>query len=95
MVIYSPELQTLLNSLYSEPGRHYHNINHIKYLLAVAKQWRTEDISANDAVYTELQHTIWWHDAFYNIFSAPKPVACTKTSPTKKFLSLLYRPGAW
>lgn len=71
MVIYSPELQTLLNSLYSEPGRYYHNINHIKYLLAVAKQWRTEDISANDAVYTELQHAIWWHDAVYNIFSAP------------------------
>lgn len=70
MVVYSPEVQTLLNSLYAEPGRHYHNINHIKYMLAMAHRWNI-DTNADNYMYEMLQHAIWWHDAVYNIYNPP------------------------
>jgi predicted metal-dependent HD superfamily phosphohydrolase len=66
MILYPPEIQTLLRSMYGEEGRAYHGMNHIKYLLAKARSWftKTSDIQT----YQLLQHAIWWHDASYSIF---------------------------
>lgn len=69
MIQYPPEIQTLLRALYSEEGRYYHGMNHIKYLLANARTWFTA--TSELQTYQLLQHAIWWHDAVYSVFDKP------------------------
>lgn len=69
-------LQTLLylNSCYSESGRYYHNINHIKFLLSKLNEWMDSVQSKrNDCIkiYDLTRDAIWWHDAWYSIWDSP------------------------
>ncbi|BBA65527.1 hypothetical protein [Xanthomonas phage XacN1] len=66
MILYPPEIQTLLRSMYGEEGRAYHGMNHIKYLLTKAREYFSQDYDVT--LWNLVQHAIWWHDAWYSIF---------------------------
>src|SRR5580692_1821674 len=53
-----PALFDKLSSLYSEPGRAYHNLSHIKSLLSSA--WRIRQTLVD---YNSVRLAIWFHDA--------------------------------
>lgn len=55
------ELWSEINSAYSEPGRHYHNHGHIKYLLGKAEEYRS-DLEDYDLVL----YAIFYHDIVYD-----------------------------
>lgn len=61
-----------LQSRYSEPGRYYHGINHIKYLVAKYKEF-FNSISPEESLSTDeetaLYYAIVWHDAQYSIWA--------------------------
>ena len=74
MLVYSPEIQTLLNTQYAEPGRYYHNINHIKFLLSKLDEWYTAcklTTQHTEKIYELTKHAIWWHDVIYSVWNAP------------------------
>jgi predicted metal-dependent HD superfamily phosphohydrolase len=56
-----PALFDKLSSLYSEPGRAYHNLSHIKSLLSSA--WRIRQTLVD---YNSVRLAIWFHDAIYD-----------------------------
>lgn len=58
------ELLANLSTLYSEPHRKYHNLQHIHYCLRQAK----EVLGA--AVPLGIHHAIWFHDAVYDPYAA-------------------------
>ncbi len=69
MILYPPEIQNLLRSIYSEEGRTYHGLNHIKYLLTKGREYFSHQ--PNVVMWNLLQHAIWWHDSWYSIFERP------------------------
>ncbi|TSE13880.1 hypothetical protein C1D09_001705 [Mesorhizobium intechi] len=54
-------LKTELSALYDAPDRHYHNLAHIKAMLALAGDYRAS-LHDPDAV----EAAIWFHDAIYD-----------------------------
>ncbi|MGA8261128.1 MAG: hypothetical protein WB783_13020 [Arenicellales bacterium] len=54
------EVFPLLSELYSEPGRHYHNLDHVCHCLARVDEVR-EYLRDTDAV----ELALWFHDAVY------------------------------
>lgn len=54
-------LRKELAALYGAPGRHYHDIGHVKALLELARQFRPA-LSDPQAV----EAAIWFHDAIYD-----------------------------
>lgn len=69
MILYPPEIQNLLRSMYGEEGRTYHGMNHIKYLLTKAREYFSQDYDST--LWNLVQHAIWWHDAWYSVFERP------------------------
>lgn len=66
-------LQHFLITSYSEPGRHYHNLNHIHFLLSKVAEWETmnQDKKKASAVANGAIQAVWWHDAHYSIWALP------------------------
>lgn len=59
-------LPTLI-ALYSSPGRHYHNLNHIHFCLARMEEAKLrEEFKFTNAEWGALEMAIWFHDAIYN-----------------------------
>ena len=54
--------QDALIAAYTAPGRHYHNLAHIKDCLAALA--RVDGLS--EAEYDTLSEAIWWHDVVYD-----------------------------
>ncbi|MGH1387116.1 HD domain-containing protein [Kordia sp.] len=50
-----------INQNYTTKKRHYHNLNHIKYMLQLASN---DQVDLNDS--DTLQFAIWYHDIIYN-----------------------------
>lgn len=50
-----------IESAYSAPGRHYHNLNHLDYLMELAEEYR-EEIQDLDT----LKFSIFYHDIVYD-----------------------------
>lgn len=64
-----PSAMTLLVPLYNSPGRHYHNLDHINFLISKL----TEYDSVNSMTYSDficLKYAIWFHDAIYSPYSS-------------------------
>jgi predicted metal-dependent HD superfamily phosphohydrolase len=57
-----------LVALYSAPGRHYHNLNHINFCLARMEEAKKQDEFKHfkEEQWTALEIAIWFHDAIYN-----------------------------
>lgn len=87
MIHYTPEVTTMLRSIYAEEGRHYHGLNHIKHLLAKANEWHKTGAIDNSELQL-LEHAIWWHDAAYSIYS---PHGVNETESWQMFAELLSR----
>lgn len=87
MILYPPEIQTLLRSMYGEEGRAYHGMNHIKYLLTKAREYfgQNHDVT----LWNLVQHAIWWHDAWYSVFEKPG----RNESESAALFSELHREG--
>ena len=58
---YADEIYIRLENLYSEKHRFYHNLGHIKFLLALFEQFE-DGIEDKTAVF----FSIWFHDAIYD-----------------------------
>lgn len=80
MAVQSAETIQFLQIAYNENGRQYHNINHIKFLLAKLDTWldhyNSNDLSQQkfdelSQIYKDTREAIWWHDAWYSIWDAP------------------------
>lgn len=67
-MIMKPQDIVNLTVLYSAPGRHYHNLDHINWCLAELEQCSTHfGLSADEIEILKI--AIWWHDAVYNPYS--------------------------
>ncbi|MBC8754170.1 hypothetical protein H2O64_05770 [Kordia sp. YSTF-M3] len=55
------ELWNEIHKKYTSKKRHYHNLNHIGYMLRLAADNQTDLID-----YDTLQFAIWYHDVIYN-----------------------------
>lgn len=85
MFSHSVQTKLFLNQCYTEPGRYYHDINHIKYLVsrlntyfidAVLTPYKSNKITQEQYKFTynvcvEAREAIWWHDSWYSIWSEP------------------------
>jgi predicted metal-dependent HD superfamily phosphohydrolase len=62
-------LQTIANltTLYTEPHRHYHTLNHIHECLAEYERYR--EATGDNQHHAVVETSIWWHDAVYNPYS--------------------------
>lgn len=62
-----------LTTLYTQPHRHYHNLNHIHACLGELEQAEQDNalylVHPDDVVIKPLTLAIWYHDAVYNPFS--------------------------
>lgn len=56
-----------LSTLYTQPHRKYHNINHINACLVELQNMPTDLITKKE--YTNIETAIWYHDAVYNPYS--------------------------
>jgi predicted metal-dependent HD superfamily phosphohydrolase len=61
MSLLSEEVRARLVGIYTGPDRHYHDLRHIKAMLALAEEHAGE-ISDHEA----LEAAIWFHDAVYD-----------------------------
>ena len=61
MSLVSEEVRALLVGIYTRPDRHYHDLRHIKAMLALA-EGHANEISDREAV----EAAIWFHDAVYD-----------------------------
>lgn len=61
------ETMAQLSQLYTQPHKHYHNLNHINRCLSVAEELSEHSLSYRQK--TELITAIWFHDAVYNPWS--------------------------
>lgn len=69
------EEMSMLTTLYTQPHRKYHNINHINDCLAELESFPQQSISGfefND--YQIVEAAIWYHDAVYNSYSKANEV---------------------
>src|SRR5271157_4285217 len=57
-----------LTTLYSQPQRHYHNINHINDCLVELENFSHPDFDKPHR--TLVESAIWYHDAIYNPYSS-------------------------
>jgi predicted metal-dependent HD superfamily phosphohydrolase len=66
----SPKALQLLIPLYNSPGRHYHNLDHIHYLLSKLSEYQSNVPSAmpHPSYNLGLLWAIWFHDAIYSPF---------------------------
>lgn len=64
-------LQTIANLsiLYTQPHRHYHNLEHINKCLGELESIKNINISSDIEFFEGLTDAIWFHDAIYNPFS--------------------------
>jgi predicted metal-dependent HD superfamily phosphohydrolase len=53
-----------LLSAWSEPGRHYHTLQHLSECLALAREWGGELAPVDSAL---LVVALWFHDAVYDV----------------------------
>ena len=51
----------ILEALYSQPGRRYHNLDHVKQCLDELEQWEELNILPN----RDIEFALWYHDAIY------------------------------
>lgn len=79
------QIALFLQGQYNEAGRYYHNINHVKFLLAKADEWLEDAMipyqNLKENQYREfdlilrahkcLNRAIWWHDAWYSVWDTP------------------------
>lgn len=68
------ERMTQLTTLYTQPHRKYHNINHINDCLAELENIPHSGVNFNDRTLVGLdcaiiEDAIWYHDAIYNPYS--------------------------
>jgi predicted metal-dependent HD superfamily phosphohydrolase len=59
--MWAAPLQTMFNTLYTEPHRHYHTLAHIKAMLAHFQKHK-HLVEAHE----EIEAAIWFHDAYYD-----------------------------
>lgn len=73
----SSEDKLLLYSLYNEPGRYYHNLNHIKFMISKLHEFSSnkgfleESVPSQQLIadsFEEVLTAIWWHDSVYNFW---------------------------
>ncbi len=61
------EEMSMLTTLYSQPQRHYHNINHINDCLVELENIPKDMLSSLER--SIIETAIWYHDAVYNPYS--------------------------
>jgi predicted metal-dependent HD superfamily phosphohydrolase len=61
------EEMSMLTTLYTQPHRHYHNINHINDCLVELENLPKDMLHLFERNVVET--AIWWHDAVYNPYS--------------------------
>lgn len=64
----APEALAVLVPLYNSPGRHYHDLDHIHYLLHKLTEFNSETHSLTQSQLNILMYSIWFHDAIYSPF---------------------------
>lgn len=88
-------LQTLANltTLYNEPHRHYHNLNHIMLCLGELEKYQSD--TKNYDYTEEIITAIWWHDAVYNPYSGENEFNSEKLfqSSFDERNNIMYRSG--
>lgn len=89
MYIHNINIQTYLTSIYSEPDRVYHGINHIKRLFAELRQYMDDmGVKELDPTIHVVKTAIWWHDAVYSVYNAPG----VNEEESAKLFEDVYRP---
>lgn len=73
MSLLSDGVRAQLASIYSAPDRHYHNLDHIRTLLALAEE-HAREITDGEAV----EVAIWFHDAVYDTRKADNEAESAK-----------------
>lgn len=63
------ETMACLSTLYTQPHRHYHNMNHINDCLAEFEAARDSFPELSDRDRNQIITAIWFHDAVYNPYS--------------------------
>lgn len=58
----SDEIFGWLDRFYSDPGRHYHNWNHIESCLNNLESLSEKDVEN----YNEIEYSLWFHDVIYS-----------------------------
>jgi predicted metal-dependent HD superfamily phosphohydrolase len=70
---------SMLTTLYTQPHRHYHNINHINECLVELEGFYSKDFSFGERKIVE--RAIWFHDAVYNPYSKENEVQSAMLVP--------------
>lgn len=70
---------SMLSTLYTQPHRTYHNINHINECLAELEGFHSKDFSYGDRQVVE--RAIWFHDAVYNPYSKENEIQSAMLVP--------------
>ena len=73
MSLLKEEVRSQLIGIYTDPGRHYHDLRHIETLLALAREC-AHDITDSEAV----EAAIWFHDAVYDTRKADNEAESAK-----------------
>ena len=73
MSLLSEDVRSQLVRIYTGPDRHYHNLDHIKTLLALAEEHAGE-FTDGEAV----EAAIWFHDAVYDTRKADNEAESAK-----------------
>ncbi len=77
---------SMLSTLYAQPHRHYHNINHINDCLVELENFYVDQFTYNDRMVVE--KAIWYHDAVYNPYSKENEVQSANLLPPNPFGSV-------
>lgn len=80
----------LLYNLYNEPGRYYHNLNHIKFMIAKLQEFESNhgfedeglELKEQNNVYEYVLTAIWYHDSVYNVH---RPIPNNEIDSAKLF----------
>lgn len=74
---------SMLSTLYTQPHRHYHNLNHINECLVELENFHSKDFTYGDR--RIVTRAIWYHDAVYNPYSKNNEVES----------AMLIQPNYW
>jgi len=64
----APEALAVLVPLYNSPGRHYHDLDHVHYLLHKLTEFNAATNGLTQGQMAVLVYSIWFHDAIYSPF---------------------------
>lgn len=83
-------LQTIANltTLYNEPHRYYHNLNHVMECLGEFENYLKDNKNSRTFQYAVVE-SIWWHDAIYNPYSLLNEINSAKLYASESTSSLV------